>query len=160
MCVALDWSIRMSDSSVPSQGSSYNCTVSPSVVVTEVVDPSGRLNMLAVKSAGFIPSTVIEPVSAEWVTTVPVRPSVRAVKVRSANEISSGSMLRSIVSLSLSKSWIVSSPELAANTNVSSPVPPVSESSPRPPTRVSSPSSPYRVSLPVPPTIRSLPVPP
>ena len=98
----------MSDSSVPSQGFSYTCTVSPSVVVTEVVDPFRRLNMSAV-------STVIDPVSAEWVITVPVRPSVRAVKVRSETEIASGSTLRSMVSLSLSKFWIVSCPVLALN---------------------------------------------
>ena len=132
----------MSELSVPSQGFSYNCTVSPSAVVVEVVEPSGRSNMAAVKSAGFIPSTVIDPVSAEWVMTVPVRPSVSAVNVNSENAIASGSMLRSMVSLSLSKSVIVSLPVLAVNTKVSEPVPPVSESSPRPPTRVSSPASP------------------
>ena len=64
------------------------------MVVTEVVDPSGRLNMSEVKSAGVIPGTAIDPVSAS-----PYRPSVRTVKVRSENEIASGRRLRSIVSL-------------------------------------------------------------
>ena len=139
--VPCESSMRISEYSGPSMGSVHGSTVvRSSTSIIEVV-PSGSLNMSAVKSVGASPSTVIDPPSAECVITVPV-PSASAVKVKSENVIASETRLRSIVSLSASKSVIVSWPLPSSNTKVSAPVPPVSESSPPPPIRKSSPASP------------------
>ena len=77
---------------------------------------------------------------------------------RSVKSCAPATPVRSILSLCLAKSVIVSVPSPLANLKTSDPEPPVSVSSPTPPASTSSPPLPTRKSLPSPPSIISLPL--